>query len=183
MEAGIDEAGRGCLSGPVVSSAVILPPGFRHYSIRDSKKLSVKKRQEAYKIIMDEALFWSIGIASPAEIDEINILQATFRSMKRAIDDLGSVPDKLLIDGDKFPGHLGIPFVCIIGGDDKIPAISAASILAKVTRDRIMTDLSLEYPGYEWEKNFGYGTKNHIKGIESIGLTPEHRKTFCSRFI
>lgn len=183
MEAGIDEVGRGCLSGPVVSAAVILPPGFSNPLIKDSKKLSPKKREEAYRVIVSESLAWSIGMASAQEIDEINILQATFRSMKRSIDGLRIVPSKLMIDGDKFPGHLGIPYECVIGGDNKIVSISAASIIAKVTRDRIMTEMSLGYPGYYWEKNSGYGTKDHISAILDKGLTPEHRRTFCSKFI
>lgn len=183
MEAGVDEVGRGCLSGPVVSAAVILPDNFSHPLIKDSKKLSKKRREEAYKVIEENALHLGIGICGPEEIDRINILQATFKSMKEAIDDLGAKPIKLLIDGDRFPGHNSIPYECIVKGDSKVQSISAASIIAKVTRDRIMENLSKEYPGYLWEKNSGYGTKDHIKAIESQGLTKEHRRTFCSRFI
>lgn len=183
MIVGVDEVGRGCLSGPVVSAAVVLPEGYSHPLIKDSKKLSATKREEAYKIIVENSLAFSIGIASPQEIDQINILQATFLSMKRALDSLSFTPDKLLIDGDKFPGYKGIPYECIIKGDSKIPSISAASIIAKVTRDRMMLELSESFPKYLWEKNAGYGTKDHISAIESNGLTEHHRKTFCSRFI
>jgi ribonuclease HII len=183
MTAGIDEVGRGCLSGPVVSSSVILPDSFSHDLITDSKKLSKKKREIAYGVIMDNALHVGIGYSYPAEIDEINILQATFRSMFRSIDELGIIPEMLLVDGDKFPGYQNIPFKCIIKGDSKIPSISAASIIAKVTRDRFMENLSMDYPEYLWEKNSGYGTKDHMNAIENHGLTEHHRRSFCSRFI
>lgn len=182
MEAGIDEVGRGCLAGPVVSAAVILPEGFSHPLIKDSKKMSEKKREEAFKIIQENAVSFSVGVSDPDEIDSINILQATFVSMKKAIDGLSSLPSKLLVDGDKFPGHKGIPFECIIKGDSKVQSISAASIIAKVTRDKIMKDLSKEFPVYLWESNVGYGTKDHMEAIEKNGLSKHHRKTFCSRF-
>ncbi len=182
MEAGIDEVGRGCLAGPVVSAAVILPEGFSHPLIKDSKKMSEKKRDEAFQIITENAISFAVGISNPEEIDDINILRATFVSMKKAIDELSVVPTKLLVDGDKFPGHNGIPFECIIKGDSKVQSISAASIVAKVTRDKIMKDLSLEFPLYKWESNVGYGTKDHMEAIEKNGLTKHHRKTFCSRF-
>ena len=181
--AGIDEVGRGPLSGPVVSAAVIFPEGFSHELIKDSKKLSAKKREEAFEIVQKNALAIGIGVVGPAEIDRINILQATFISMKKAIDNLQIIPDRLLIDGDKFPGHRGIPFECIIKGDSKVQAISAASIIAKVTRDHEMKRLSIEFPNYLWDKNSGYGTKEHINAIESLGLTEHHRKTFCTRFL
>lgn len=183
MEAGIDEVGRGCLSGPVISAAVILPEGFSHPLIKDSKKLSPKKREEAYQIIVDNALSYGIGSVDSAEIDRINILQATFVSMKKAIDNLDLSPTKLLVDGDKFPGHKGIPFECIIKGDSKVQSISAASIIAKVTRDNLMKDLGKLHPEYLWESNSGYGSKAHTEAIEKFGLTKYHRKTFCSRFI
>jgi ribonuclease HII len=183
MTAGIDEVGRGCLSGPVVSSAVILPPGFSHNLITDSKKLSKKKREIAYDLILDSALYVGVGSSQPEEIDRINILQATFKSMFRAIDDLGILPEMLMVDGDKFPGYKNIPFECIIKGDSKVPSISAASIIAKVTRDRMMEDLSSSYPEYLWERNSGYGTKDHMNAIEKHGLTSQHRRSFCSRFI
>jgi ribonuclease HII len=183
MEAGIDEVGRGCLSGPVVSAAVILPEGFKHELIKDSKKLSPKKRDQAYDIIMSNSISWGIGIVESEEIDRINILQATFVSMKKAIDELENTPTKLLVDGDKFPGHKGIPYECIVKGDSKVQSIAAASIIAKVTRDRLMKKLGEQFPEYLWESNAGYGSKAHIEAIEKFGLTKYHRKTFCTRFI
>jgi len=183
MLAGVDEVGRGCLAGPVVAAAVILPEGFSHPLIKDSKKLSAKKREEAFKIITENAISISLGESDPEEIDRINILQATFVAMKKSIDSLSVAPTKLLIDGDKFPGHNGIEYECIIGGDAKVQSISAASIIAKVTRDRIMVELAKEYPGYAWESNAGYGTKDHMNAIENLGLTKIHRRTFCTRFL
>ena len=183
MEAGIDEVGRGCLSGPVISAAVILPPGFSHPLIKDSKKLSPKKREEAYQIIIENAVSYGIGSSDPDEIDKINILQATFVSMKKAIDNLSTEPSKLLVDGDKFPGHKGISFECIVKGDSKVQSISAASIIAKVTRDKLMKELAKLHPEYLWESNAGYGSKAHTEAIKEFGLTKHHRKTFCSRFI
>jgi ribonuclease HII len=183
MEAGIDEVGRGCLSGPVVSAAVILPDKFEHELIKDSKKLSPKKREEAFEIIRKNAISFGIGIVEPEEIDRINILQATFISMKKSVDSLSVLPSKLLVDGDNFPGHKGIPYECIIKGDSKVQSISAASIIAKVTRDNIMKVLGKDFPEYLWESNVGYGSKAHIEAIGKFGLTPHHRKTFCSKFI
>jgi ribonuclease HII len=182
--AGIDEVGRGCISGPVVAAAVILPKDFFDSRIKDSKLIkSLKKREEAEKIIKDNAIAWGIGASSSQEIDQINILQATFLAMKRAIDSLSIHPDFLYVDGDKFPGHKGIPFETVIKGDSKIHSISAASILAKVHRDKLMRSIGLEYPDYLWEKNVGYGTSEHISVIKKIGLTKHHRKTFCQNFI
>lgn len=182
--AGVDEVGRGTLSGPVVAAAVILPEGFHDPRIKDSKAIkSQKKREEVEKIIKENAIAWAVGASSPQEIDQINILQATFLAMKRAIDALGTTPEFLYIDGDKFPGHRDIPYECVIKGDSKIHSISAASILAKVYRDRLMQSLSLEFPGYLWEKNMGYGTPDHIKAIKEIGISKHHRKTFCTNFI
>jgi ribonuclease HII len=184
LVAGVDEVGRGCLSGAVVAAAVILPPGFSDPRIKDSKTIkSLKKREEAEKLIMDNAICWGIGAASPEEVDRINILQATFLAMKRAIDSCGKVPDFLYIDGDKFPGYNGIPYECVIKGDSKIQSIAAASILAKVYRDRLMKSLDNEYPKYGWVTNVGYGTADHIKAIREIGITKHHRKTFCQNFI
>jgi ribonuclease HII len=184
LVAGVDEVGRGCLSGAVVAAAVILPPGFNDPRIKDSKKIkSLKKREEAEKIIMDNAICWGIGAASPEEVDRINILQATFLAMKRALDCCGKVPEFLYIDGDKFPGYNGIPYECVIKGDSLIPSIAAASILAKVHRDRLMKSLDNEFPKYGWITNVGYGTADHIKAIKEIGITKHHRKTFCQNFI
>lgn len=182
--AGVDEVGRGCLCGPVVAAAVILPPGFYDPRIKDSKLIkSQKKREEIEAIIKEHAISWGIGASSPQEIDQINILQATFLAMKRAIDACSKKPDFLYVDGDKFPGHNGIPFECVIKGDSKIHSISAASILAKVHRDKLMKQIGLEYPAYKWESNVGYGTADHINEIKKSGLTKHHRKTFCLNFI
>lgn len=182
--AGIDEVGRGCLSGPVVAAAVILSKDFTDPRIKDSKTIkSLKKREEIEQLIKTNAIAWGIGAASPQEIDQINILQATFLAMKRAIDSLKQKPDFLHIDGDKFPGHNDIDFECVIKGDSKILCISAASILAKVHRDRLMREIGKEYPKYLWEKNVGYGTPEHIASIREIGICKHHRKTFCQNFI
>ena len=182
--AGVDEVGRGCLSGPVVAAAVILPDGFYDPRIKDSKLIkSQKKREEVELIIKENAISWGIGASSPQEIDQMNILQATFLAMKRAIDSCSKKPDFLYVDGDKFPGHNGIPYECVIKGDSKIYSISAASILAKVHRDKLMRQIGIEYPAYKWETNVGYGTADHINEIRRSGLTKHHRKTFCLNFI
>jgi ribonuclease HII len=182
--AGVDEVGRGCLSGPVVAAAVILPEGFYDPRIKDSKLIkSQKKREEVELIIKENAISWGIGASSPQEIDQMNILQATFLAMKRAIDSCSKKPDFLYIDGDKFPGYNGIPYECVIKGDSKIHSISAASILAKVHRDKLMRQVGIEYPGYKWDTNVGYGTADHINEIRRSGLTKHHRKTFCLNFI
>jgi len=183
LVAGVDEVGRGCLAGPVVAAIVILPDGFNDPRIKDSKKIkSIKKREEAEKIIFENAIAWGIGASTPQEIDQINILQATFLAMKRAIDSCSKLPTKLLIDGDKFPGYKDIPYECVIKGDSKFQCISAASILAKTHRDRLMSELSREFPKYLWERNVGYGTEDHIKAIRELGITKYHRKSFCQNF-
>jgi ribonuclease HII len=182
--AGVDEVGRGGLSGPVVAAAVILPADFHDSRIKDSKTIkSLKKREELELLIKDNAISWGIGAASPQEIDQMNILQATFLAMKRAIDACSHKPDFLYIDGDRFPGHQGIPYECVIKGDSKIFSISAASILAKVHRDKLMRELDSQYPKYLWSRNVGYGTADHIKAIRETGITKHHRKTFCQNFI
>lgn len=182
--AGVDEVGRGSISGPVVAAIVILPNGFLDHRIKDSKTIkSLKKREEAEAIIKENAIAWGIGAASPQEIDQMNILQATFLAMKRAIDSCKITPDFLYVDGDRFPGHKGIDYECVIKGDSKVHCISAASILAKVHRDRLMKSISPEFPHYLWEKNAGYGTSEHISAIKEIGLSKHHRKTFCQNFI
>ena len=176
--------GRGCLSGPVVAAAVILPDGFYDPRIKDSKMIkSLKKREEAELIIKEHAISWGIGASSPQEIDQMNILQATFLAMKRAIDACSKKPDFLYIDGDRFPGYDGIPYECIIKGDSKIHSISSASILAKVYRDKLMRQIGIEYSSYKWETNVGYGTADHINEIKKLGLTKHHRKSFCLNFI
>ncbi len=175
--AGVDEAGRGPLAGPVVSAAVILPENFDIRGINDSKKLSEKKRAALFPKIQSQAIAFGIGIADHGEIDRINILQASLLSMKRAVDDLGLIPDYLLIDG-KFTIDSNIDQRPVIKGDTLSLSIAAASILAKVTRDRIMTDLDLQYPEYEFKRHKGYPTKAHKQAILTHGPCPIHRKSF-----
>ncbi|MDQ1270295.1 MAG: Ribonuclease [Thermodesulfobacteriota bacterium] len=175
--AGVDEAGRGPLAGPVVSAAVILPENFDIRGINDSKKLSEKKRTALFPVIQSQAIAFGIGIADHGEIDRINILQASLLSMKRAVDDLGLIPDYLLIDG-KFTIDSNIDQRPVIKGDTLSLSIAAASILAKVTRDRIMTDLDLQYPEYEFKRHKGYPTKAHKQAILAHGPCPIHRKSF-----
>jgi ribonuclease HII len=175
--AGVDEAGRGPLAGPVVSAAVVLPENFDIPGINDSKKLSEKKRAALFPEIQSQAIAFGIGIADHGEIDRINILQASLLSMKRAVDDLGLIPDYLLIDG-KFTIDSNIDQRPVIKGDTLSLSIAAASILAKVTRDRIMTDLDLQYPEYEFKRHKGYPTKAHKQAILTHGPCPIHRKSF-----
>ncbi|MEX2566754.1 MAG: ribonuclease HII [Cyclobacteriaceae bacterium] len=177
-EAGCDEVGRGCLCGPVVAAAVILQPSYANELINDSKKLSRKNRMGLVKEIEENAICWALGSADAAEIDRINILNASFLAMNRAISQLVVKPDHLLIDGNRFNTQLDIPFDCIIKGDGKYASIAAASILAKVYRDELMAKLAGQYPGYGWENNAGYPTKKHREGIERYGPTPIHRKSF-----
>ncbi|MFN3341330.1 MAG: ribonuclease HII [Flavobacteriales bacterium] len=177
-EAGCDEAGRGCLAGPVVAAAVILPEGYKHRFLNDSKKLTEKVRLELRWEIMETAVAWAIGSCSPKEIDEINILKASFEAMHRAITQLKLKPQLLLIDGNRFTPYAGIDHQCIIGGDAKYLSIAAASILAKTERDMIMEKLHEEHPLYHWNQNKGYPTTQHRKAIEQFGSTIHHRKSF-----
>lgn len=179
---GVDEAGRGPLAGPVYAAAVILPPGHIIEGVNDSKKLSEKKRDLLFDRIIDECLCYNIGIATEKEIDEINILQATFLAMRRAVDGLDLKPDIALIDGNKKPG-LDIVEWDIIKGDSKSANIAAASILAKVSRDRYMLEMAEKYPQYQFEKHKGYGTKLHYEMIEKYGISPIHRKTFLKKIL
>ncbi len=174
--AGVDEVGRGCLAGPVVSAAVILKKGVKVKDLKDSKKLSFKRRIEISKNIKKNSYF-SIGVASVKEIEKLNILNASLLSMKRAILNLSKIPDLVLVDGI-FTPKVSYPCKAIIKGDENIYCISAASILAKVYRDKIMIKMSKKYKNYFWNKNFGYGTKEHLKGLKKYGLTTMHRKTF-----
>ena len=173
---GVDEVGRGPWAGPVTACAVILDPDNIPHGLNDSKKLNVVRRNELFLKIMDSSL-GSCGHVDVEEIDKINILQATFRAMERSILKL-PIPDHILIDGNKLPPNLPSPATAIIKGDTKSASIAAASIIAKVTRDQLMADLSLEYPGYGWEKNAGYGTKMHQLGLLNNGVTPHHRRSF-----
>ena len=179
---GIDEAGRGPLAGPVVAGAVILPKDCRILYINDSKKLSEKRRNELFDIIKEEAVTYGIGIIDAARIDEINILQATYEAMRSAINNLNPSPDILLNDAVTIP-KVDIKQVPIIKGDAKSISIAAASVLAKVTRDRIMEEYDKKYPEYGFAKHKGYGTKQHIQALEQFGASPIHRRTFITKFV
>jgi ribonuclease HII len=178
IEAGVDEAGRGCLAGPVVAAAVILPNNFYHPLLNDSKQIKEKTREELSFIIKEQAISWAVGWASAAEIDEINILQATYLAMHRAINDLKIIPEHLIIDGNRFKPFPKISHTTIVKGDGKYTAIAAASILAKTTRDLFMKELDEKFPCYNWKKNKGYGTLEHRISIERFGHSNEHRKSF-----
>jgi ribonuclease HII len=178
IEAGCDEAGRGCLAGAVFAAAVILPPDFHNEELNDSKQLSEKKRYALRPVIEKEALSWAVGIVTPEEIDRINILNASFLAMHRAIDQLTVRPEHLLIDGNRFTPYPGIPHTTIVKGDAKYLNIAAASILAKTWRDDYMNESARQYPGYHWEENKGYPTRAHREAIRRLGITPLHRKTF-----
>ena len=179
---GIDEAGRGPLAGPVVAAAVILPQGIELPGVTDSKKITEKKRELLFDFVKENALAWGIGEASEQEIDEINILQATFLAMHRAVDHLQIPADFALVDGNRISG-LDIPSECVIGGDGRVLSIAAASILAKVTRDRYMREMAQKYPEYGFEKHKGYGTKAHYAAIEQYGICPLHRRTFLKKIL
>ena len=176
--AGCDEAGRGCLAGPVVAAAVILPKSFKNNILNDSKVLSEKKRDALRPIIEKEAIAFAVGIVSPAEIDKINILNASFLAMHRAIEGLNTKAEFLLIDGNRFNPYPEIPHECITKGDGKFLAIAAASVLAKTYRDDIMKGLDVKFPTYNWNQNKGYPTKQHRKAIAEFGANQHHRKTF-----
>jgi ribonuclease HII len=178
LEAGCDEVGRGCLAGPVVAAAVILPPRFRHPDLNDSKKLSEKKRLMMTELIKKKAVAWFIAEVSPQEIDQINILNASFLAMNKAVKGLSVCPDHLLIDGNRFKTDIDISFDCIVKGDSIIGSIAAASILAKTYRDKLMTDLGNDFQMYDWHKNVGYPTRAHRDGIIRFGSTIHHRKSF-----
>ncbi len=179
---GIDEVGRGPFAGPVVAGAVILPPGCRILYINDSKKLSEKKREELYPVILEQALAVGIGMASPQRIDEINILQATYEAMRLAIKNLSVTPDILLNDAVTIPG-VTVRQVPIVKGDEKSLSIAAASIVAKVTRDRMMAEYDKEFPGYAFASNKGYGTAGHIAALKAYGPTPIHRRSFIRKYV
>lgn len=178
LEAGCDEAGRGCLAGPVVAAAVILPADYAHDVLNDSKKLSFKQRNSIKQEIKRDAVAWAIGVVSHTEIDEINILNASFLAMHRAVDQLKTRPELLLIDGNRFKAYQDVPHETIIKGDGKYYSIAAASVLAKTFRDELMTDLHREFPSYGWNTNAGYPTTAHRNAIRTFGITPHHRKSF-----
>ncbi|SFN68722.1 RNase HII [Algoriphagus ornithinivorans] len=178
IEAGCDEVGRGCLAGPVVAAAVILPADYENPWINDSKKLGKSQREELIEEIKYKSLDWAIAEATVAEIDQINILNASFLAMSRAIEMLKIKPEHLLIDGNRWKSKLEYSYSCIIKGDGKFASIAAASILAKVHRDQLMEDLATSFPHYGWESNVGYPTKTHREGIQKHGISPWHRKSF-----
>ena len=178
IEVGCDEAGRGCLSGPVVAGAVILPNDFSHEWLNDSKQVTEKKRVVLRDYIIEHAISYGVGIVPEKEIDEINILNASFLAMHRAMDQLTLRPEFILIDGNRFKSYNNIPHNCIIKGDSKYLSIAAASILAKTFRDEYMEKIDLEYPMFDWKKNKGYPTKAHRQAILEFGATEHHRMTF-----
>lgn len=178
IEAGCDEAGRGCLAGAVYAAAVILPPDFRNELLNDSKQLTEKQRYALRGVIEREASAWAIGIVSPEEIDKINILNASFLAMHRAIDGLKIRPEHLLIDGNRFNPYQGVPYTTVVKGDGKYMSIAAASVLAKTYRDDYMNCLHEEFPVYDWIHNKGYPTPKHRSAIAEHGITPYHRKSF-----
>jgi len=178
IEAGCDEVGRGCLAGPVVAAAVILPKNYSHEILNDSKQLNKEERLILTQEIQRDAISWGIAEVSNEEIDKINILNASFKAMHRALDKLTTKPNLLLIDGNRFQPYGDVKFECVIKGDATYLSIAAASVLAKTYRDKLMEKLSEEYPGYAWESNVGYPTVEHRDGIRSLGITPYHRRSF-----
>lgn len=178
IEAGCDEAGRGCLAGPVTAAAVILPADFYHPLLNDSKQLKEREREQLRPILEREALAWQVVFIDNEEIDRINILNASFLAMHKAIEGLVQQPELLLIDGNRFTPYLGIPHQCVVKGDGKYAAIAAASILAKTHRDAYMQELHQTYPDYHWDRNKGYPTAVHKRALHTLGHCPLHRKTF-----
>ena len=178
IEAGCDEAGRGCLAGSVYAAAVILPPDYQNELLNDSKKLTAKKRYALREEIERDAIAWAVGIVTPEEIDKINILNASFLAMHRALDQLQVRPEAVIVDGNRFKPYQDLPSTTIVKGDGKYLAIAAASILAKTYRDDYMLSLAEEYPQYDWQSNMGYPTKKHRQAILEHGITPYHRKSY-----
>lgn len=178
IEAGCDEAGRGCLAGAVYAAAVILPPDFRNELLNDSKQLTERQRYALREVIEREAVAWAVGVVTPEEIDRINILNASFLAMHRAVDGLQVRPQHLLIDGNRFKKYPDIPHTTVVKGDAKFLSIAAASILAKTYRDDYMLQLHAEFPQYDWDHNKGYPTPKHRAAIRAQGITPYHRKSF-----
>ena len=178
VEAGCDEAGRGCLAGPVTAAAVILPPDFHNDLINDSKQLTERQREQLRPVIEREALAWAVAMVSPQEIDRINILRASITAMHRALDQLSIRPEGILVDGNRFFPYHDIPHTTIVKGDGKMLCIAAASILAKTHRDELMRRLDAEFPQYGWARNKGYPTPDHRAAIAQYGVSPHHRRTF-----
>lgn len=178
VEAGCDEAGRGCLAGSVFAAAVILPPDYENELLNDSKKLTDRKRKQLREIIEHDAVDWAVGIVEPGEIDEINILNASILAMHRALDQLKVRPEAIIVDGNRFKPYRDLPYTTIVKGDGKYLSIAAASILAKTYRDDYMDRLAEDYPQYDWKSNKGYPTKKHRQAIRECGITPFHRRSF-----
>lgn len=178
IEAGCDEAGRGCLAGSVYAAAVILPPGYQNPDLNDSKKLTDKKRKALREQIERDAVAWAVGVVTPDEIDKINILNASFLAMHRALDQLKVRPEAIIVDGNRFKPYQDLPYTTIVKGDGKYMPIAAASILAKTYRDDYMDALAEEYPQYDWKANKGYPTKKHRAAIKEYGVTPYHRMSY-----
>jgi ribonuclease HII len=177
-EAGCDEAGRGCLAGPVFAAAVILPKGYHHPLLNDSKQMTERNRQLLREVIERDAISWAVAQVAPAEIDQMNILQASYAAMHRALNQLSLLPDRLLIDGNRFRPYGTVPHHCMVKGDARFAAIAAASVLAKTHRDAYMLALADQYPEYGWAQNKGYPTQEHRKAISAHGVTEHHRRTF-----
>ena len=178
VEAGCDEAGRGCLAGSVYAAAVILPEDYQNELLNDSKQLTEKRRYELREMIERDAVAWAVGIVTPEEIDKINILNASILAMHRALDQLKVRPEAIIVDGNRFKKYKDLPHTTIVKGDGKYLSIAAASILAKTYRDDYMNDLAREYPQYDWRSNKGYPTKKHREAIRQFGITPYHRKSY-----
>lgn len=178
VEAGCDEAGRGCLAGSVYAAAVILPPDYRNERLNDSKKLTARQRYALRQDIERDAVAWAVGVVTPQEIDQINILNASILAMHRALDQLQLRPEAIIVDGNRFKPYRDLPHTTIVKGDGKYLSIAAASILAKTYRDDEMIRLAQEYPDYDWQHNMGYPTRKHREAIRQHGLTPYHRRTF-----
>ncbi len=177
-EAGCDEAGRGCLAGSVYAGAVIFPPDYRNEELNDSKQLSERRRNELREIIKRDAVAWAVGVVEPDEIDRINILNASFLAMHRALDALSVRPEAVIVDGNRFNPYRDLPYTTIVKGDGKYLSIAAASILAKTYRDDYMAELARQYPQYDWQSNKGYPTKKHREAIREFGITPFHRRSY-----
>lgn len=178
VEAGCDEAGRGCLAGSVYAAAVILPDGYQNELLNDSKQLTERRRYELREVIERDAVAWAVGVVTPEEIDQINILNASILAMHRALDQLKVRPEAIIVDGNRFKPYQKVPYTTIVKGDGKYLSIAAASILAKTYRDDYMNRLAEEYPQYDWQSNKGYPTKKHREAIRQYGTTPYHRKSY-----
>ena len=178
VEAGCDEAGRGCLAGSVYAAAVILPPNYENAALNDSKQLTEKQRYALREVVLRDAVAWAVGVVTPAEIDKINILNASILAMHRALDQLSPRPQAVIVDGNRFKPYQDLPWATIVKGDGKFLSIAAASILAKTFRDDYMNQLAEEYPLYDWKGNKGYPTRKHREAIRLHGVTPYHRRSF-----